>query len=126
MQKNNCLIQLTSLVIICLLLLAVASIGCYCYYARDWIIKYNTHNHINNLKEISSKNRRCCYFGGIIRIEDFNFDSILLDEKSHGSIFIYDISYKTLIGAKPYLLLEKILTFHNAIIFIITIKINIK
>ena len=77
-KKNNCLIQLISLVIICLLLLAVASIGCYCYYTRDCIVKYNTHNHINNLKEISSKNRRCCYFGGITRIEDFNFNSILL------------------------------------------------
>ena len=31
----------------------------------------------------------------------FDSDNILLDEKLYGNILIYDISYKTLIGAKP-------------------------
>ena len=38
------------------------------------------------------------YFDDIIKIEDFDFDNILLNEKSY-KIF-YDISYKTWIGAK--------------------------
>ena len=37
----------------------------------------------------------------IIKIEDFNLDNILIDEKSHKNILVYDISYKTLVGAKP-------------------------
>ena len=56
---------------------------------------------MNYLKEINSQNRTCCYFGDIIRIEDFDFDSILLNETSSGNILIQDILYKTFIGAKP-------------------------
>ena len=37
----------------------------------------------------------------MIEIEDFDFDNILLDEKSNESILVYDFSYKNLIGAKP-------------------------
>ena len=33
--------------------------------------------------------------------EDFDSGIILLDEKPHENILIYDISYRTLIGAKP-------------------------
>ena len=39
MKKNNCLIHTISLVIMCLLLIAVDSIGCYYYDTRDWIKK---------------------------------------------------------------------------------------
>ena len=35
-----------------------------------------------------------------IKIEEFDFDNILLDETSHENILIYDFLYKTLIGAK--------------------------
>ena len=38
-KKSNCLIFTISLVMICLLLLAVVSIGCYYYYSREWIKK---------------------------------------------------------------------------------------
>ena len=41
------------------------------------------------------------YFDDIIKIEDFDFDNISLDEKSYKNILIYDISYKIVIGAKP-------------------------
>ena len=37
----------------------------------------------------------------IIKNEDLDFDIILVDEKSHENILVYNISYKTLIGAKP-------------------------
>ena len=57
---------------------------------------------MNNLREINIKNRTCSFFDDIIKIEDFDFDNILLDEKSPENILVYDISYKTLIGAKPF------------------------
>ena len=52
---------------------------------------------MNSSKQTNIKNCTCCYFHGIIKNEGFNFDNILLDEKSHGNSLIYDISYKTLI-----------------------------
>ena len=55
----------------------------------------------NELKKFGIKNCTCYYFGDIIRIEYFDFDNILLDEKSYENILTYDLSYKTLIGAKP-------------------------
>ena len=42
----------------------------------------------------------CYYFNDIIKFEDFDFDNILIDEKSPENILIRDISYRTLIGAK--------------------------
>ena len=37
----------------------------------------------------------------IIKLEDFDLDNILIDEKSHKNILIYDILCRTLIGPKP-------------------------
>ena len=84
-----------SLLIICLLLLAVFSIGCYYYYTRDWIKKDSVVSYwykINNLKEVNVKYHTSYYFDNIIRIEDFDFDNILLDKKSYENILFYDIS----------------------------------
>ena len=39
--------------------------------------------------------------GDIIKIEDFDPENILIDEKSYENIFVYIISYKTLIDVKP-------------------------
>ena len=36
----------------------------------------------DKLKEIDIKNRTCYYFDNIIKIEDFDSDDILRDEKS--------------------------------------------
>ena len=47
------------------------------------------------------KNRTCCYFDDIIRLEDFNIDIILIDKKPHKTILIYVISYTILISQKP-------------------------
>ena len=55
----------------------------------------------NELKKVRIKNCTCYYFDDIIKLEDFDLDNILIDEKSHENILIYDISYKTLIGSKP-------------------------
>ena len=53
------------------------------------------------MEKISIKNHMYYYFDEIPKIEDFDFDSILLDEKSYENILIYYILYTTLIGAKP-------------------------
>ena len=47
------------------------------------------------------KNCTCYYFDEIIKIEGFDFDNILLDERSYKNILIYGIWCKNLIGAKP-------------------------
>ena len=49
------------------------------------------------------KNRTCYYFDDILKIEDFfNFDNILIDEKSCKNILVYNVLCKTLIDAKPF------------------------
>ena len=62
----------------------------------------------DELKEIDIKNRTCYYFDGIIRFwdTDIDFSDILLDEKLfkekvNKNIFIYNILYKTSMGAEP-------------------------
>ena len=42
----------------------------------------------------------CYYFNDIIKLQDFDLDNVLVDEKSHEDILIYDMSNKTLIGPK--------------------------
>ena len=51
----------------------------------------------NEFIKVLMENCTCYYFDDIIKLEDFDFDNILIDEKK----LIYDISYKTLIGPKP-------------------------
>ena len=73
-----------------------------------WLISNysNIHNHfcyyyITLKKHVGMMNLRMCYyFDDINRFEDFNFDNIITDEKLRENILIYNISYKTLIGAK--------------------------
>ena len=42
----------------------------------------------------------CYHFDDLIKLENFDIDNIFIDEKSHENILIYDVLYKTLIGAK--------------------------
>ena len=44
----------------------------------------------------------CHYFDDIINPKDFDFGNILIYEKLHENILVYDISCKTLIGARPF------------------------
>ena len=53
------------------------------------------------LRKVRIKSSRYYYLDDIIKLEDFDLDNILIDEKSQENILIYDISYKTLIGSKP-------------------------
>ena len=45
----------------------------------------------SELKKIDIKNGTCYYFNDIIKIQDFDFNNILLDEKSSENILIYDV-----------------------------------
>ena len=55
----------------------------------------------NEFKKACIKIRKCYHFDCIIKLEDFEFSNILIDEKSHENILNFDISYKILIGPKP-------------------------
>ena len=55
----------------------------------------------DKLKEIDIKNYKCYYFDDIMRVIDIDFIGILLNKKSYENILIYEISYKTFMGAKP-------------------------
>ena len=55
----------------------------------------------DKLKKIDIKNRTCYYFDDVIKIEDFDLDNILIDEKSYKKMLVYNISYKILIDSKP-------------------------
>ena len=52
------------------------------------------------LKKVRTKNGSCYYFDDIIKLEDFGLGNILIDEKLHENILIYDISYISLIDSK--------------------------
>ena len=69
---------------------------------NKWLLKiYYKMKSNGNSKENNIKNRTCYYFDDIIKFEDFDIDYILINEKSYENIFIYKISYKTMIGSKP-------------------------
>ena len=61
----------------------------------------------DELKEIDIKNCTCYYIDHLIKIEDFNFDKILINEKSYENILVFNISYKKLI-AKPLRIIDSI------------------
>ena len=52
------------------------------------------------MKNVCIKNCMCYYFDDIIKLEDFDIDSILIDEKSCKNILTHEISYKNLIAPK--------------------------
>ena len=56
----------------------------------------------DELQEIDIKNCTCYYFDDIIKTDNFDFNNILIDERSYENILIYNISYNTLIGAKSF------------------------
>ena len=55
----------------------------------------------DELKETDLKNRTCYYFDDIVKIENFNINNILIDEKPYENILVYNSSYKSLIDSKP-------------------------
>ena len=55
----------------------------------------------DELIEINIKNDIRSYFNDVIKIKDFDFNNILLHEKSYKITLVYVISYKSFIVAKP-------------------------
>ena len=55
----------------------------------------------DKLKENDIKNGKCYYFDDIIKIQDFDLGSILMEKKSCKNILVYNICYKSLIDYKP-------------------------
>ena len=55
----------------------------------------------DELKENDIENQTRYYFDNIIKIQNFDFNNILVDQKSYENILIYNISYKTLVSEKP-------------------------
>ena len=58
----------------------------------------------NEFKKVCMKSCMFYYFNDIIKLEDFVIDNMLIDEKSHKNILIFDILCKTLICSKPSLI----------------------
>ena len=54
----------------------------------------------NEFKEVCIEIRSCYYFDDMIKLEDFDFDNILINVKSHKMFLIYDVLYKNLISPK--------------------------
>ena len=54
----------------------------------------------NKFKKVCIKNCWCYYFDDVIKL-NFDIPNILIEEKSHENILIYNISYRTLIDPKP-------------------------
>ena len=47
----------------------------------------------DELKQIGTKNQTCCYFDDIFKIEYFNPDNILINEKLCENILVYNIDW---------------------------------
>ena len=45
----------------------------------------------DKLKEINIKNLSCFYFNDIIKTDNFDFDNVLIEEKSYENILVYNI-----------------------------------
>ena len=70
-------------VLVVIVLLFITTFIC-CYYAKHKSkLKKNKNFHTTNLKMENNDNHMCYYFDHIIKFQAFNFDNILIDEKSH-------------------------------------------
>ena len=67
-------------------------------------ICYHYAKHRSKLKKTycrgNNRNGMCYYFGAIFKFEDFDFDKIVINEKSNENILIYSISCRALIDPK--------------------------
>ena len=44
----------------------------------------------DNSKDIDIKNRTCCFFDDVIKIEILDFNNILINDKSYENDFVYN------------------------------------
>ena len=116
--QNFCLLLAFLLITIALLI----TISIYCYLIKYWAKQkhlfpfHDTNNKLkkfcvnnillkngnkNELKEIDIKNYTCYYFDDTIKIEEFDINNILIDEKPCKNILVYKISHKSWNDSKP-------------------------
>ena len=88
-------------VLVVMVLLFITTFICYYYAKHKSKLKKNKNFHTTNLKMENNDNHMCYYFDHIIKFQAFNYDNILIYEKSQKNTLIYNIYYKILIGAKP-------------------------
>ena len=65
----------------------------------------------------------CYYFDDIIKLEDFDIDDILIDEKSQENILIYDFHIKLLLVQNLFVL--DLIKWMDLLEFIMELDINI-
>ena len=53
-------------------------------------VKLKKKKKKNELRKVRIKTRASCYFDNIMKLEDFDFDNILIDEKSYENILIWN------------------------------------
>ena len=86
-------------VLLVIILPLIITIICYHYGKQKAWCASNIKWKILNFKKFVLK-ILCIIISIAIKLEDFEIDNILKDEKSHEIILVYDISYKALIGSK--------------------------
>lgn len=90
--KVNCYILYTVLLVF--ILLFIIAIICYQYQKHSSKLKetyYRTKNikiENNEFKNVTIKTQTCSYFDDIIKIDNFDFDNIFLDENSFDNILV--------------------------------------
>ena len=99
-------------VLLAIILLFIIANICH-HYAKNWskqkgIDALTMENNefrimkIVRIIKVRIKGRTCYYFNGIANLEDIDFDVILIDQKLHENVLIYDISCKSLIVPKSW------------------------
>ena len=78
------------------------------------------------IKNNNIKNFTCYYFNDIIKIEDFDLDNMLSNEKSYENILVHNISYKILISDKSLRIRfdkeDKFLKVYDGTIYLVLIE----
>ena len=75
-----------------------------------WLKAFPSENSLAKIRSIRLDKKdfiKFCdgYFDEITNLEDFDFYNFLLDKELHKNILIYDIFYRTLTGANPFLII---------------------
>ena len=111
-KMNCCILRTVLVVVILLFLIAIICYQCTKQSSKQkiywrkimeehWKLKIMEEKEKWKKKEIfCTKNCTCYYFDDIIKFEEFNFDNILIDEKSYENILIYDVLNRTFVGTK--------------------------
>ena len=78
------------------------------------------------LKQIDIKDLTSYYFHDVIKIEDFDLDNTLIDEKSYENMLVYNISYKSLTDCKPLRIrfdeIDGFITVYDGTRYLINVK----